>query len=159
MNSCWVAARALHQILKTAENALPDETGGVLMGYWHNGEPAITDVVGPGPHATHRPAGFHPDAAWQRREVARLYELSARRHCYLGDWHTHPDGGTSPSKLDRLTLRSIAMDPEARAPRPIMLIAAGGGRWDVLVWQCRPSTLFGIQVPSPLHPLSVRPFG
>src|SRR3546814_7384631 len=50
---------------------------------------------------------------------------SGRRETYLGDWHTHPDGTDVLSRADKATLRRIARTPDARAPRPVMLIANG----------------------------------
>ncbi len=87
----------------------------------------VEEAIGPGPAAEHERRSFLPDADWQRAEVARLYHASGRMCTYLGDWHTHPEGGRlRPSSLDRRAARTIARAPSARAPLPLMLIVAPG---------------------------------
>ena len=78
-----------------AQRAYPQESGGILMGYWvvQPTEAVITDVIGPGPGAIHRDTSFLPDAEYQADQVARRYEASGRLHTYLGDWHSHPNAG------------------------------------------------------------------
>ncbi len=119
-----------------AERAFPDETGGVLLGYWlKDGKQVIvTQMVGPGPNSVHRRTSFVPDTDYHEREIARLYEEAGRLITYLGDWHTHPLGRAYLSKRDRRTLRGIATHDDARAPQPIMAILAGGSPWKLRIW-------------------------
>jgi integrative and conjugative element protein (TIGR02256 family) len=111
-----------------AERHFPSESGGVLLGYR---PPScrrtlyISEVVGPGPRASHRRHRFEPDGAWQASAIAAAYERSSRTVTYLGDWHSHPRGSGRPSALDRATARKIARSPEARAPRPLLVILFG----------------------------------
>ena len=116
-----------------AGRALPDETGGVLLGWVSVDDRIVTHVVGPGPAAHHDPDRFEPDYPWQENQIARLYESSGRKLAYLGDWHTHPGGSAAPSATDTRTLRKIADYPEARCPDPLMIIltAPVDGRWAV----------------------------
>lgn len=110
----------------------------MLVGYWADDHTAVvTTATGAGPNAIHRRGGFTPDAAYDVAEVARLYEESGRYYVYLGDWHTHPVGGLSPSRRDRRTLRRISRHGDARCPRPVMLIAAGPRDWHVGAWRGR----------------------
>lgn len=134
-----------------ATRAFPLETGGLLLGY---DDPAtaqvvIRQVVGPGPRAAHGLSRFFPDHDYHRRETARIYASSGRITSYLGDWHSHPGGGTALSPTDRRTLARIARAQTARAPRPIMIVLAGtplpadisplpygdDAEWRVGVWQ------------------------
>ena len=132
----WWAAAALEEALREAQRAYPLETGGLLLG-WTTGPGAvvISQVIGPGPRATHRATSFAPDVAWQERQLADAYERAGRRLQYLGDWHTHPRGTIRLSGTDRATLRRIARHPDARAPHPVMAVLAGGPPWQVAVRQ------------------------
>lgn len=121
-------------IIAMADDALPSETGGILVGhYTHRNisgarDAVVTDVIGPGPRSTSTTVSFEPDSRWQAEELARIYELRDRRVVYLGDWHTHPGGTSTPSATDRRTLVSIARHAPARCPQPIMAILGNAGK-------------------------------
>jgi integrative and conjugative element protein (TIGR02256 family) len=136
--TAWIAQCAIDGMITEADARFPDETGGVLVGYWASENEAlvIMHAVGPGREAQHSRMRFLPDPQFHEKEVARIYEASGRRHTYLGDWHTHPKGTVTLSRLDSRTLGRIARARQARAPRPLMLILAGGpNNWDVAVWR------------------------
>lgn len=131
----------LDYIETESDRAFPNETGGILFGYWSSDESGVVilHATGPGPDARHRSFGFTPDAAYHEAEVARLYSLSNRRGTYLGDWHTHPNCTFAAlSRRDRRTMRTIARCKEARAPRPLMLLLSGElGNWHPTIWCMR----------------------
>lgn len=112
----------------------PHETGGVLLGYWGEDAAVVADMVGPGPDALHGPNGFVPDAEYQEMEIAQRYETSGRIVTYMGDWHSHPGGSGRVSRLDLRTLHTIAREPAARAPAPIMLVVSDGDPWKLMAW-------------------------
>jgi integrative and conjugative element protein (TIGR02256 family) len=120
-----------------ADRAYPEETGGVLVGYWAVPffQLVVTSAIGPGPRAVHRKDAFLPDHEYQEAEIGRIYHLSDRLHTYLGDWHTHPNSTAHLSWTDRRTLRTIATEDAARAPIPIMAILAGRLPWMLKVWR------------------------
>ena len=122
-----------------ADRAAPNETGGILLGFWSKAfsEASVTEVVGAGPGAIHERYRFVPDHAYQEREVAVRYAASPSELSYLGDWHTHPGAPAYLSATDRLACRSIAEYKPARAPRPIMLILGCGPSWEPGAWQGR----------------------
>ena len=124
----WVAQSVVADMHEEAMRAYPKETGGVLHGYQDDSgsEIAICAASGPGPRAVHRKTSFVPDHAYHIAEVARVYRDSGRRWCYLGDWHSHPDGACAMSVADRRTLDRIAGAPKARIAQPLMLILANG---------------------------------
>jgi integrative and conjugative element protein (TIGR02256 family) len=133
----WIVKTVLQTMVDEARRRAPNETGGVLLGYWADAgtQVVITDAVGPGPKAVHKRASFEPDHAFQEAEIGRLYRRSGRRLSYLGDWHTHPRGGLGLSRKDRRTLGLIASDPAARAPTPLIAILAGRRRWHIAFWR------------------------
>jgi integrative and conjugative element protein (TIGR02256 family) len=142
-HTLWLCEEVYRQVSKEAEYYAPLETGGVLLGYWSsNGElPVVTSFLGPGPKAVHSRRGFVPDQSFHLRGIAELYSASGRRLTYLGDWHTHPGNAAYLSATDLRTLRKIASEPKARAPRPVMMVLAPGPVWRASAWRGEVATL------------------
>ena len=134
--------------MEEALRAVPNETGGVLMGYWAAPytEVVITDAIGPGRNAVHYEKSFIPDSEYQESEIARVYRESDRVSTYLGDWHTHPFGSSYLSYRDKRTLRRIAKHQDARCPIPVMAIASGhDDDWLLRIWRYEePAGLLGL---------------
>lgn len=153
-----VPERLLERCRSDADRHFPLETGGVLMGYQHEGSAFVTEVIGAGPDAVHRTHSFEPDYPWQTDRIAKHYLKSGRRETYLGDWHTHPRARSGIlSGHDRSVVRKIIRTPEARAAQPLMGIFYGVPQmWDLAVWSGRlvPSW-FGIQKLD-IHALAVQ---
>lgn len=105
----------------------PNETGGTLLGNWLDGNTARAHtIVPPGPNAIRGRTFFEPDQEWQLERIADLYFASNRKLSYLGDWHSHPETNIAqPSIADRKAIKKIIQSPEARCPRPIMVIFCG----------------------------------
>jgi integrative and conjugative element protein (TIGR02256 family) len=124
----WLAADVLARMADEAARIAPLESGGVLLG-WHEPEGRdlmVSTFVGPGPRASHKRTRFVPDSAWQDEQIARLYEEHGRVLGYIGDWHSHPGGTSTPSRRDERTARKIARRRAARCSNPLMLILSGG---------------------------------
>jgi integrative and conjugative element protein (TIGR02256 family) len=113
--------------MQEAQDTEPLETGGVLLGWpaAEGGDALVCQAIGPGPRATHKRRRFVPDARWQREQISRAYFGSGRRARYLGDWHSHPGGGQTPSSRDERTAKRIARHRGAQAPQPLFVILAG----------------------------------
>lgn len=139
MTRVWLGSDAWASMCAEAASQLPRETGGILFGYWAAPleEAVVTDSIGPGPRARHDEDFFQPDAAYQEKQMARLYENSRRRFAYLGDWHSHPKGEAYMSRMDRNTGRRIARHRPARAPYPLMAVLANSEQWSIRVWRYR----------------------
>ena len=133
-----MSERTLSSIVAEADHSAPNETGGAVVGYWVTrfAEVVVTNCVGPGPNACHEPKNFEPDYTFQETELEGYYFASGRLHTYLGDWHTHPSGGTGLSAMDRRTMRRIANHPAARTPVPLMVVVTDSPRWAPSVWIC-----------------------
>jgi integrative and conjugative element protein (TIGR02256 family) len=132
----WLSSKVRSFLEAEADAKCPEESGGVLLGYWA-GEPAcpvVTQAVGPGPKAIHDRCWFIPDYEFHEREVSRLYSDSKGTLQYMGDWHSHPGVSGRLSKKDRSTLLRIAKARAARAPRPLMLILGYGPEWELFGW-------------------------
>ena len=134
-----IAPSLRDELVRDAELHAPSETGGVLLGSTNRASRAavVEVLVEAGPNAQREPHRFEPDGPWQRQRIAELYETSGRRLDYLGDWHSHPQGG-GPSGLDRSTARGIAETPAARCPSPIFLIVTyDRGKWQIRAYLLR----------------------
>lgn len=132
-SSVWVEPAVEVEIFEEAGYCHPLETGGVLLGYSDLDDPnniLVSAQIGPGPKAVHRHARFAPDAEWQQERIEKTYCDSGQVVTYLGDWHSHPVGGSHPSRIDRRTARRISRTRRARAPQPLIIVAHGGpGEW------------------------------
>jgi integrative and conjugative element protein (TIGR02256 family) len=159
IGTAWIYKNALAFMVQEFRRSLPNETGGVMVGYWlANSEGAvITHVVGPGPCARHGKMSFIPDGAYHDSEVARLYEESGRLHTYLGDWHSHPNSSTNLSPTDRRTLLKIANHAEARLPTPLMAIIAGSAPLILQIWRHHPLTALSLRT-SKIVAVQIREF-
>lgn len=131
-----VPATCLAELLAEGWRRWPDETGGLLLGRTYGDLVCVTEVVGPGPAASHEPRTFTPDSDWQAAQAADAWRRD-RSVAYLGDWHTHPRGSTRLSALDVTTAQQIADAPQARRPSPVMVVAALSGDGTVRVGASR----------------------
>ena len=122
-------------MLVEADERSPLETGGVVLGVADGVNVWIEAFVGPGPNAHHTRTTFVPDAEYQDRRIAEIYEAFDRRISYLGDWHTHPTASPQLSWRDRRTLRVISREAKARQTRPLMLIFGEGPSWNAIAWR------------------------
>jgi integrative and conjugative element protein (TIGR02256 family) len=156
----WIEESILVELAGEADDHVPNETGGVLLGYRTGDEVVVRSAIGAGPAATRWSTGFRPDNEFQEGEIERLFRSSAGVLTYLGDWHSHPATGPEPSRRDRKTLRRIASDPEAECPTPVMVILE---RKDIDAWTagCWVAGLgrFGRWGPLTVRPLRMRTFG
>jgi integrative and conjugative element protein (TIGR02256 family) len=120
----WISRRALSAIFEAAKGKAPLETGGMLLGYVSEDCLAlmVTDTIGAGPAAIHKRHGFEPDAAWQQHRLSEVYHRSGRITTYLGDWHSHPEGSSVPSREDTRTARRIARHEGSRTTNPLTMI-------------------------------------
>lgn len=119
---CWIDTQAMMDITGEANSKYPLETGGCLIGYHKNSEVIITDIIGPGLDAIHKPFYFEGHTDWQKIKMDELFNASDGCLRYLGDWHSHPNGPTHASPLDMETLKLIRDYPEALTPMPLMFI-------------------------------------
>ncbi len=111
----------------------------------------ITDLVGAGPAAVHRPDGFVPDGTWQQERLDEAYVASGRVMTYLGDWHSHPDSSPAPSEKDRKTAKKISRNRGARTREPLtLIIGQDAERWRLMGYR---------YVEGSFRALVLKPFG
>lgn len=100
------------------------ETGGILIGRYSEdlSTAEITQVTGP-------PKDSKSGPTWFSRGIKGLKSLLKKAWCnseyYLGEWHFHPMGTTTPSGQDLFQMAEIANNHNYNCPEAIMIIIAG----------------------------------
>lgn len=115
----------LEVVLRYCQKALPDETGGILVGYYSaNLDCAIvTSFSGPPPDSSHGRTWFKRGVAGLQKWLDRLW--IERTAYYLGEWHFHPFASPEPSSDDNKQLWKFADAPNLHCPEPVLLIVGG----------------------------------
>lgn len=106
---------------------LPNETGGVLLGYYdfNVGMVVIVDALPAPPDSKGTPQGFDRG----KEGLAEIVEEASRRTAgivrYVGEWHSHPPGhSTRPSPDDRKQLDKLAQEM-ANDGLPVLQLIVG----------------------------------
>jgi integrative and conjugative element protein (TIGR02256 family) len=125
---CYLASQPAYAGIATEAQAHPGcETGGILIGRAGIVAGELVLVVaaatGPGSQAVHLPFTFVPDtAALQEALEQWRTAFAAYPVDYLGEWHTHPFGGSMPSAADTRQVQHILHDPAYYLPHGFLLI-------------------------------------
>jgi integrative and conjugative element protein (TIGR02256 family) len=93
-------------------NALPVETGGVLLGYHDLNlkEIVIVDALPPPPDSSHSTGHFQRGVEGLLEAYQEVQRRTADVVGYLGEWHSHPRGhSANPSTDDVLQLFKLAI--------------------------------------------------
>lgn len=121
MTTLYLTPRAWKQIEDAVRKNPSLETGGVMMGYSLGDDKwVIAYASDPGPKAIHQPTSIFFDDEYLRKLVRKLNR--SRRWQYLGDWHSHTIRRLSPSKGDKRTIWSKAVQSKYMSSSPLMLI-------------------------------------
>jgi integrative and conjugative element protein (TIGR02256 family) len=105
------------------------ETGGVLMGYYLNGnEVVVTHASLPGKNAIQQRNSVEFDIPFCQSFINDVYGLTNGYVSYIGDWHSHTMNILAPSSVDKTELKKIALSKKTRLSDPLMLIVYGKGQ-------------------------------
>lgn len=107
--------------------ARPWEVGGWLLGYSDEelGAVVVTHIT---PPSRGTPFSIRISGRHHRRYFDEAWNASAGNVTFLGDWHTHPGGPSTPSERDEEAMRQVAVDPDfGTGPTVIAIVATG--RW------------------------------
>jgi integrative and conjugative element protein (TIGR02256 family) len=112
-----VAATAADLIARWARQAAPNETGGLLLGWWEGTAVVVAHAVEvPDPDATSSRWTRHEDTAQAALDAA-LRDPNHPWLGYVGDWHSHP-APMDPSPTDELALWHAS----SHYPQPLALL-------------------------------------
>jgi hypothetical protein len=115
----WLSERAARLVQEAATDALPDETGGVLIGVSVDDRPWITDAILI-PSQKSSPVYYELPGEARHAAVDGARDRD-RRLGYIGEWHSHTyDIG--PSHMDRTTMARLA-EHGGDCTEPVLLIA------------------------------------
>jgi integrative and conjugative element protein (TIGR02256 family) len=135
--SAWISSATWKLLATEAPSRHPQETGGVLIGYWADPNTVVISAsVGPGPDSIHGRYTYEHDHVWEASQIALHYTRSGRSETYIGDWHTHPDAASGVlSSTDRRSLRRVLGAREARLSRSLMMVLFGHpNQWHADIW-------------------------
>lgn len=108
----FIDADAERQLRDMRAQGFPNETGGVLLGYYDFNISAVVVVAGlpPPPDSKSSPGSFERGVAGLAEAVAEASRRTAGVVGYIGEWHSHPPGhSASPSRDDLLQLVHLAL--------------------------------------------------
>jgi integrative and conjugative element protein (TIGR02256 family) len=100
------------QLREYRTKGFPNETGGVLLGYYDFNVGAVVVVVGLSapPDSKASPGSFERGIAGLAKAVSEASRRTAGIVNYIGEWHSHPPGhSASPSKDDLIQLVHLAL--------------------------------------------------
>ena len=121
--SCIVPRKILEQARELCQHSYPDETGGILVGYYEDSHTAIITK------ATKEPLGseHHPLCFYRAKKglIPFLDKCWKKGEYYLGEWHYHPGGSPIPSATDVQAMAKIAQYKKLRCPEPLLIIIGG----------------------------------
>lgn len=118
--SITIAEELIEKMYLSAEAYYPNEFGGLLIGFYNKGNQnlVISDILLPNVF-TSTPVFF------ERRtddlfEKLKEYYKSEPSKFYVGEWHSHPNGGTTPSARDIKAMMQIHKDENVAIEKPIL---------------------------------------
>lgn len=123
------------ELIQFRSLSLPNETGGILLGYYDLNINAVVIVCAlPAPadsKASH--SMFERGIKDTEQMISEISKRTAGIVGYIGEWHSHPDGHSSnPSTHDFIQLKYLAENMAAEGLPAIQLIV---GENDILIIQ------------------------
>lgn len=117
-----VSPQTLSQVLDWSSRSAPEETGGVLVGFYTEAHDCavVTEASGAPPDSKSGRTFFVRGTLGLQRWLDKLWRKE--RYHYLGDWHFHPGTAPVPSLTDEAQIEEIARDESRKCPEPILLI-------------------------------------
>lgn len=114
------------------------ETGGILLGQGDGRPDFYVMVAGsPGPKALHEPTRFLRDLDHATALAAQAWaDLQA---VWIGEWHTHPTAGLTPSDADLTSYQRHLHDADLNFDRFLsIIVATEEGATSLAAWVVEP---------------------
>lgn len=123
----------LEKIRKMREACLPNETGGVLLGYFDlmMGHVYIVDALSAPPDSEGDESGFTRGISGLQEKVRNAEERTRGTVSYIGEWHSHPsNSSTNPSPPDLYLLAHLATELQGDGyPALILIVGDHNENW------------------------------
>lgn len=110
------------------------EVGGIILGSYRGPHIEVVDLTEPGPSDISSNFTFTRRDPVHQNSAMRAWIKSIGTVTYLGEWHTHPAGGPTPSALDLENWRAVAHQTQ----NAMLFVIASPLGWKPYV--CHPST-------------------
>lgn len=120
--SIQIENKTIDEMLLSARKHYPNEFGGLLIGFYanENKDLIITDFLTPKTFKA-SPVYFERETKDLQEELEDFYH-SVPSRCYVGEWHSHPNGGTKPSSKDIKAMKQISENEGVSINKPILCI-------------------------------------
>ncbi|HKS75685.1 MAG TPA: Mov34/MPN/PAD-1 family protein, partial [Terriglobales bacterium] len=131
----YIDEGVLERLRQMRQQGFPNETGGVLLGYYDFNIKALVVVTGlpPPPDSKASPTSFERGIEGLAEAVNEVSARTAGIVRYIGEWHSHPPGhSASPSRDDLVQLAYLALGMADDGLPAVQLIV---GEKDVQVLQ------------------------
>ena len=122
-----VSGRCLEEVRRLRTQALPSETGGVIVGAVDYDRRTIhASVVLPAPpDSKQSPTHFERGSSGLKGAVRKIRVRSAHQLDYIGEWHSHPDGVAARPSADDDNVFVFLRDRLGRAGKPYIMMIVG----------------------------------
>lgn len=132
VRSVIIPAGVQSQIEELVNRFGVNETGGILVGFFDEEKNAVVTAASePGPNAVCTPTKFLKDIPYTQKWLEDKINNSSRQIEYIGEWHSHTNGDTTPSITDITSLNDIADSPNYLCDMPVMLILGSNGSGEI----------------------------
>ena len=122
-----ISKACLLKMVEMAQEHYPNEVGTSLVGYYSdNGfEASVLELAPLSPDSKGSRTSFYRGVAGLRNFFTKLRKTFSGGRYYVGEWHSHPDGGPTPSGTDNRNQLKIAKDTKTDCPECILIIIGG----------------------------------
>lgn len=105
----YISSQSLKNITDETRRFPNVETGGILVGVPLEYENfLITHATSPGPQAVRNVNSFRKD--WDYTVAVLRYLEKRHSVLYLGEWHAHPSGLNTPSRIDLIAMKNAVFE-------------------------------------------------
>ncbi|WP_386630391.1 ThiF family adenylyltransferase [Sulfitobacter geojensis] len=113
------------RLRSSRDKALPNETGGILLGIVDHKRKRIEIALALTPSADSKfaPTEFVRGVQNLRESIDRVSDRVMHQLVYVGEWHSHPMGASAtPSSIDHIQLNELATDLTSENRPGVMVI-------------------------------------
>lgn len=116
----------LEKISQARKERLPNETGGVLIGSFDMQRKVVyvVDTVLSPPDSKEWPTVYIRGCQGLKKKVEKIQRITTGMLDYVGEWHSHPGCGTTPSSDDMKAFEWLVEIMDVCGQPVLMLIAA-----------------------------------
>jgi len=120
-----ISKSVLNRIEEETKFHYPKEFGGVFIGYKADLHFIITDILIPDQYKNGQTIFIREPGTLNER-LSEIHRITNGEIQYLGEWHSHPNGPTTPSRTDINAMQEIAKDKNINIDKPLLMIVEVG---------------------------------